>query len=113
MDLLTKVAAAAGGAHPGWCEECALPRILKLAMHRDYNIRVVSGWRCAVLCCAVVWPVLFWRSWRVGRLAMCFDNGRGPPHSPTASNGSSPPACLPACLPPLPLVPAAPPCSTA
>lgn len=41
MDLLAKVAAAAGPAHPNWCEECALPRILKLANHRDYNIRAV------------------------------------------------------------------------
>lgn len=55
MDLLTKVAASAGAAHPGWCEECALPRLLKLALHRDYNIRVVrwagagwAGWAAAV-----------------------------------------------------------------
>ena len=41
MDLLAKVAAAAGPAHSNWCEECALPRILKLANHRDYNIRAV------------------------------------------------------------------------
>lgn len=41
MDLLAKVAAAAGGQHPGWCQECALPRMIKLSMHRDYNIRVV------------------------------------------------------------------------
>ncbi|PRW59401.1 phosphatase 4 regulatory subunit 1 [Chlorella sorokiniana] len=45
VDLLAKVAAAAGPAHPDWCEECALPRVLKLANHRDYNIRAnsVSG----------------------------------------------------------------------
>jgi hypothetical protein len=61
VDLLTKVAAAAGGAHPGWCEECALPRVLKLALHRDYNIRVVRGWRCcgAMLCCAMPWSCWF------------------------------------------------------
>lgn len=41
LDLLDKVAAAAGPAHPDWCEECALPRVLKLANHRDYNIRAV------------------------------------------------------------------------
>ncbi|KAL4425718.1 hypothetical protein ABPG75_009734 [Micractinium tetrahymenae] len=45
VDLLAKVAAAAGPQHPAWCEECALPRMVKLSMHRDYNIRVhaVSG----------------------------------------------------------------------
>lgn len=41
VDLLAKVAAVAGEAHPAWCEECALPRMLKLALHRDYSIRVV------------------------------------------------------------------------
>lgn len=40
VDLLTKVAAVSGASCPGWCEECALPRLLKLSMHRDYNIRV-------------------------------------------------------------------------
>lgn len=62
VDVLTKVACTAGAAHPGWCEECALPRMLKLAMHRDYNIRVVGGRSCTV--------VLFregrWELWWVG-----------------------------------------------
>ena len=64
VDLLSKVAAAAGGAHPGWCEECALPRVLKLAMHRDYNIRVVGEGvvLCAVLCCAVPCCDVLWRA---------------------------------------------------
>ena len=44
MDLLAKVASVAGAADPEWCRECALPRVLKLSMHRDYNIRVVGWW---------------------------------------------------------------------
>jgi hypothetical protein len=40
-DLLAKVVAATGAARPGWCQECALPRLLRLAMHRDYSIRIV------------------------------------------------------------------------
>ena len=49
MDLLTKVAAAVGPAHSQWCEECALPRVLRLANHRDYNIRAVRRMGCLPL----------------------------------------------------------------
>jgi hypothetical protein len=47
VDLLTKVAAAAGASAPDWCSEHALPRLLRLALHRDYSIRVVRCWRGA------------------------------------------------------------------
>jgi hypothetical protein len=42
VDLLAKVVAVSGRSFPDWCEACALPRMLRLAMHRDYSIRVVS-----------------------------------------------------------------------
>ncbi|KAL4859913.1 Serine/threonine-protein phosphatase 4 regulatory subunit 1 [Chlorella vulgaris] len=42
VDLLAKVVAVSGRSFPDWCEACALPRMLRLAMHRDYSIRVHS-----------------------------------------------------------------------
>lgn len=54
-----------GGQHPAWCQECALPRMIKLSLHRDYNIRVVrvhgrptesfhAGWLLHRACCTRV-----------------------------------------------------------